>query len=309
MALFEYLQQTQRFLREQKQEFLNVDDLISYINRARRLVAEQAQCIRVLTPISGQITAWTLTDGGSGYSDNPTLTVSDPDFPSGMLPEPSGLQATATAIVNNGVFASIDSTEGGSGYFQPTLTIEDDTGSGAAATPTLSWINTLNENQEVYLFSNIDLSANPGCDAVYFVRSISVLYNNYRYSLAMYSFSDYQARIRNYAPFQYSYVPAFAAQFGQGTSGSLYFYPLPSSEYAVEFDCLCIPSDLINDQSFEAIPQPWRDAVPYFAAHLALMELQQFNAARFYLELYDKMVQRYSDSARVGRRINPYGRP
>lgn len=309
MALFEYLQQTQRFLREQRQEFLNPDDLISYINRARREIAMRSQSIRVLTPISGSIVSWSITNPGSGYSDTPTLEITTPDFPSGVLPDPNGAQATAAAIVNNGVIQSIDSTYGGSGYFAPELTITDPTGVDAAATPVLSWINTLNEGQEVYPFSGIDLSANPGCKSVYFVRSIAILYNNYRYTIGMYAFSDYQSRIRNYAPYQYQYVPCFASQFGQGANGSLYVYPLPSQTYAYELDCLCLPIDMIDDQTFEAIPEPWTDAVPYFSAHLALLELQQWNAAKMFLDLYEKMAQRYSDYARIGRRINPNGRP
>ena len=62
--LFGYLRQTQRFLREQKQDFENPDDLLSYINRARREVAGRTQCIRRLTPISGQVVDGTVVTGG-----------------------------------------------------------------------------------------------------------------------------------------------------------------------------------------------------------------------------------------------------
>lgn len=297
---------TQRFLREQKQELENPDDLQSYINRARREIAGRAQCIRVLTPISGAITAWTVTDGGSAYV-SPTVTVSTPDFPSGDGAYPTGSQATATASIAGGVITQINSTYGGAGYLQPTLTITDSAGSGATATPTLSWINEVNQGQEVYKFSDVNLSMNPGCESVFNVRSVSLLYNNYRYSLPKYSFTTYQAYIRQY-PFQYQYIPTFFSQFGQGTGGSLYMYPLPSQSFQVEYDCLCLPSDLTTDQSVEAIPQPWQDAVPYFAAHLAFLELQNFNSAKALLDLYEKMAQAYSNYARIGRVVNPYGR-
>ena len=113
--LFTYMKDTQRLLREQKQSFLNPQDLIAYINRARREIAMRSQCIRVLTPISGSITGWTVTAGGSGYSNTPTLSITTPDFPSGVLPYPNGDQATAQAIVQGGVITAIDSTYGGSG--------------------------------------------------------------------------------------------------------------------------------------------------------------------------------------------------
>lgn len=305
--LFTYLKDTQRLLREQKQGFVNPQDLIAYINRARREIAMRSQCIRVITPSSGAITGWTVTDGGTGYSNTPTLTITPPDFPSGVLPYPNGDQATAQAVVQGGVITTIDSTYGGSGYFQPQMMITDTTGTGATATPTLTFINELNLGQEVYPFSGIDLSMNPGCEAVYYVRSISIIYNNYRYSLPVYSFSIYQSMIRQY-PYQYQYVPTFASQFGQGQNGSFYVYPLPSQTYQYELDCQCTPIDLIDDRSVEAIPQPWQDAVTFYACHLAFLELQNYNSAKAMLDLYEKFALRYSQYARVGRATNPYGR-
>mgnify|MGYP001617189507 CR=1 FL=1 len=114
-TLFDYQQQTQRFLRDAKQEYVNPTDLIDYINRARREVAMRSQCIRCLTPISGSIVSITVTDMGSGYSDTPTITISTPDFPGGFAVNPTGLQATASAVVNNGELQQITVEEGGSG--------------------------------------------------------------------------------------------------------------------------------------------------------------------------------------------------
>lgn len=302
-----YMQDVQRLLREAKQTLSNPDDLRIYINRARREIAMRSQAIRVLTPISGSVVTCTVTDGGSGYTESPTVTITDPDFPSGNWVDPNGQTATAVATVQGGVIVGIDITYGGAGYFQPTVEITDTTGTGATATVEVSTINILNQGQEQYRFSDIDLSAFPGVESVYFVRGVSLIYSNYRYSLPCYPFSVYQSHIRQY-PFQYQYVPTFAAQFGQGVNGSFFFYPLPSQTYQMEWDCQCIPSDLENNQSVEALPAPWTDAVMYFAAHIAMLELQNFNAAKGFLELYEKFAQRYSDYARAGRVTNPYGR-
>ena len=62
-SLFNYMKDCQRFLRDAGQEFLNPENLITFINRARREVAMRAQCIRVLPPISGSIMGWTITNG------------------------------------------------------------------------------------------------------------------------------------------------------------------------------------------------------------------------------------------------------
>lgn len=303
----DYSQATQRFLREQRQEFLNPEDLLAYINRARREVAGRTQCIRRLTPISSQIVQGLVVTGGTGYT-NPTAVISAPDFPSGRLPAPSGRQATAGVELQGTTVTGFNIIDGGDGYFQPQASITDPTGTGATVTVQIGPINTLNPGQEVYNFSDIYLGNWPGVDTVHAIKSASVIYANYRYMLPMYSFSTYQSMIRQY-PFQYQYVPTFCSQYGQGSDGSFYAYPLPSQTYQWEFDCFCLPTDMRLDNSIpEAIPQPWTDAVAYFAAHLAFLELQQYNAAKYYEQLFDKMTLGYSSQARPGRAVNPYGR-
>ena len=304
---FSYLQQTQRFLREQAQQFENPDDLLSYINRARREVAGRTQCIRRLTPISGPIQSATVTTGGTGYTA-PVVVISPPDFPGGALPNPNGLQATGAAVLSGTSISAVNINNAGDGYFQPVITIVDPTGSGAVITPVMTNLNTLNIGQEVYPFSGIYLGNWPGVASVLAIKSASVVYSNYRYSLPMYAFSVYQSQIRQFQN-QYQYVPTFCSQYGQGAGGSFYAYPLPSQVYQWEFDCFCLPTDMTMDNSVvEAIPQPWTDAVPYFAAHLAMLELQNYNAAKMYEQLFDKMTLGYSGQARPGRAINQYGR-
>ena len=307
MPLNQMLQQTQRLLREQKQEFENPTDLISYINNARREVALRTQCIRILTPSSGVITGYSIASGGAGYTNTPTVAVAAPDFPSGQMPYPNGLQATAFPTVLGGEITQIDPVVGGAGYFQPTVTITDPTGVGAAASAIVKQINLLNQGQEKYNFVDIDLSGNPGCKSVYAVRGVSLIYSGYRYSIEYMAWTRYQM-VRAY-PFSYQYCPAVYAQFGQGASGSLFFYPLPSQTMQAEFDLQVLPSDLVDDLSVEAIPDPWTDAVPYMAAHLAFLELQNYNAARMFLELYEKRALSYSQFTRIGRGMNVYGRP
>lgn len=305
--LNQYLKETRRFLSDQRFNNLREEDLIAFVNTARRETAYRTDSIRFITPISGGVTNWTVTNGGSGYSAGVQVAVTAPDFPGGALPFPNGLQASAIATFQNGILTSVANVNGGAGYFQPQLVITDATGSGAAATPTLTTINQLNAGQEVYPFTGVSLATLPGAGKVYFVRSVSIIYANYRYSLPVYPFTIYQAMIRQY-PFQYQYVPTFASQFGQGAQGSFYVYPLPSQTYQYELDCLCSPANLTTDSSVEVLPDPWTDAVKFYAAHLAYLSIQNMNTAQFYLKLYNDQVPVYSNAARRGRIINPYGR-
>lgn len=307
MALFAYAKEVRRFINDGGVQNVDENNIREFVNRARREVAMRTQSIRFVPPISGQITSISVTATGSGYT-NPTVTISAPDFPSNQLPYPAGAQATATANVTGGKISGIQVTFGGSGYFQPIVTITDPTGSGATASAVLTPINACLLDQEVYPFANINLSPFPGVQSILFVRGVSIIYANYRYSLPKYSFSAYQARVRQY-PFQYTYVPTIFCQVGQGVGGTLYMYPIPSQTYQMEWDCTGIPSDLFTDQDVEAIPEPFTEAVPFYAAHLAYLQMQNLNAANYYEGLYEKMVSKYAAYARVGRAINPYGRP
>lgn len=83
--------------------------------------------------------------------------------------------------------------------------------------------------------------------------------------------------------------PTTWAQYGQGSaglgsitgagsgslsSGSLYLDPPPDIPYEIMLDCVCYPIALATDTDPEAIPYLWTDAVPYYAAFLALDSFQ-----------------------------------
>lgn len=304
--LFDYSKQVRRFLRDREQHFLNEESVYSYVNRARREVAMRAQCIRRVPPISGPITQYNVTAAGTGYT-NPTVVISAPDSPGGHRLNPAGAQATATAQFIGGQISGVQPTYGGDGYFQPTATISDPTGSGAVVVPVVTGINVLNPFQEEYRFSELPLGTFSGVDSVFAIRGVSSLFNNLRYSWIYKSFSEYQAFIRTYTR-QYFYTPAVFTQLEQGAEGSILIYPLPAQLYQWEPDCLCIPEDLVDDRSPEAIPEPWTEAVPYMAASLCYAELQNFNAAKFYQDQYDGWVHRYSGHARIVRTPMIYAR-
>lgn len=78
---------------------------------------------------SGSIGSVTVESGGTGYSATPNVTITDFYGP--------GTNATASAIVVGGIITAINVTAAGSGYVAPMVTIEDATGTGAAATAAL----------------------------------------------------------------------------------------------------------------------------------------------------------------------------
>lgn len=89
--------------------------------------------------------------------------------------------------------------------------------------------------------------------------------------------------------------PQVWSQYGQGVNGTIYFSKVPDQQYTVQLDCVCYPIALATDSTVEAIPYLWTDAVPYFAAYLALLGAQASNRqadAQRMFQLYQEFVNR-----------------
>lgn len=78
--------------------------------------------------ITGGITSVTVTDGGSGYSNNPTISIATG----------AGSGADLTANLTGGVITSVTVNSGGSGYVLADLIVTGATGQGAILKPTIT---------------------------------------------------------------------------------------------------------------------------------------------------------------------------
>lgn len=88
-------------------------------------------------------------------------------------------------------------------------------------------------------------------------------------------------------------TPRIVAQQGQGTLGTLFFYPTPDGvSPTATFDVACLPILLVDDTTPEAIPGLWTDAVPFYAAWLAMMQLQRQADAHIMLTRYQELALR-----------------
>lgn len=170
--------------------------------------------------------------------------------------------------------------------------------------------------QRVYNFSSIDLGT-PSATGVQ--GAINVRRMQYNVGSGQkwvkgksWEWFDFQ-RFNN--PVPQSGAPTEWAQYGQGSagsgsitgvgsgtllSGSLYIDPLPDTIYILNVDCVCYPQALAADTDIEAISYLWTDAVPYFAAYLALMSAQtnmRMEQAQRYFQLYQLFVQRARQAA------------
>ena len=97
---------------------------------------------------------------------------------------------------------------------------------------------------------------------------------------------------------QVAAAPEVFAQFGQGVNGTLWFnLPDAVNPYVISLDTVCYPIPLIDDSTVEAIPYPWTDAVPFYAAWLGMQQEQRQGDA-------DRMMQRFKDLMSRARQMS-----
>src|SRR5215471_21359641 len=139
MLLSDYITQVQFLVHDSTSADFSVIELTNAINNARTAVSLDFHCVRQLfiappnnapispiyTPVSviqnveayplasanglnGQVVGVHITNGGSGYTSAPTITIAA--GPAGSVP------ALAQAVVTNGVVTSVNVTQWGQGY-------------------------------------------------------------------------------------------------------------------------------------------------------------------------------------------------
>jgi hypothetical protein len=145
---------------------------------------------------------------------------------------------------------------------------------------------------EAYGFPQINISPGFAVASVIAVRSAFISgagapleFRPFEWFAAYYLWSGTQGR------------PAIMTQQGQGSSGSLRFFPIPNAAYIGLLDTVCIPIPLVDDTTIDAIPYPWSDAVPFYAAWLCMMNAQRQSDADSFFGRYEQIMMRL---ARMG---------
>ena len=87
-------------------------------------------------------------------------------------------------------------------------------------------------------------------------------------------------------------APKEWGQLGQGDAGSLYFGPTPNVVLTLSIDAVMLPAPLVSDSDVEVLPYPWTDAVPYFAAYMALLTKKMYGEADKMFMEYERFMMR-----------------
>jgi hypothetical protein len=139
-------------------------------------------------------------------------------------------------------------------------------------------LGTLLTNIDKYLFRDIVPNGAKTID----ILGIQPHFGNTRYSLRYYEYTYFTAFYRPWT--NYRQLPVAFSIYGPNV---LYVAPAPNVDYVdTEFDTAIIPDNLTNDNSADTIPEPYSDAVKYYAARLAKLRMQQYEEALAFDKLY-----------------------
>lgn len=303
MLLTDYRTAVRDILHDPNANFYGVASVDRWINRARRKVAQKGRCIRRMPPTTASLSAVTVGAAGSGYTAA-AVTISAPD-----ANQLGNIQATATATVVAGQVTNISLTNAGAGYVAPpTITITGN-GTGATASATLTTHLTTIPAQEVYnlaSFASVITSSTPGLGELIGIQSISVSWGAIKPTLARRDFSWLQAYARSMG-IAWQNFPQVWAQYGQGTTGSVYLWPIAQAYSALEVDCYFSVADLSDSQTVELIPQPWDEPVAYYAAYLAYLNAQRPDDARTMLGEHERLMTEARAVVTTDVVPDPYG--
>ena len=116
---------------------------------------------------------------------------------------------------------------------------------------------------------------------------------------------ELQAMARSYNVGVFSY-PFVWSDTGTGENGRVWLWPAPANVNEMEWDVFCVPSALYTNDDYDAIPENFRSGVKYYAAHLAKMASNQFQAADYYRDKYQESIGVSQGSSARARVPNYY---
>lgn len=287
MTLTEYINEVREILKDPYGNFYTNQQIGGWVNRARKEVAKDSQCVRYMPAPLAYFTAITVTAPGSGYT-TATATISGPDGIGGLL-----VQAAATVNINAGVVQSITITNPGYGYVAaPTITIEGD-GTGATATATLSDHVTTVVGLQRYSHAPADavLAATvPGIGPILGIQSLAISWGSMKPTLDRTDFSAMQAYAYSWGV-QIMSWPQVWAEYRRGAGGEFAIWPAATQVSQMELDCYCSVADLTDSQTVDLITEPFDAAVKYYAAYRGYLYSQRTADAKGMMSLYRMQLQ------------------
>lgn len=153
---------------------------------------------------------------------------------------------------------------------------------------------TLTAGQEAFEYNSLFVSPPQVVDLI----NVTLIWGNTRVPLGYLPFTTLSGYLRtqvNYRRLPFGYSIYNASQF--------WVAPPPDIDYVGEFDTAVLPANLANDNTVDTIPPPYDEAVKFYAAMLARLQLQQYSEAKAQKTLY---TDRIAELGQMPPRRIPY---
>lgn len=130
------------------------------------------------------------------------------------------------------------------------------------------------------------------------ITDVAVSWGGIRPVLNWMPWEDLQAYARSYNFLVTSY-PFVWSSFGSGSKGQFWLFPIPTittgglfpgGQGELEIDCSCLPNPLYTDNDYEALPEPFTEAVKFYAAGLAFLGSQRYAMAAVMREEFNEQL-------------------
>lgn len=322
MLLSAYLTATQRLLQNPvpATPLYDTTALTSYINEGRRQIAGDGECVRATASA-------TLTPSGQVYPFSLFATFTRPSVATGYIRFSVNPSPGDTVTFNGVVFTFVAGAPGANEVqiqgsveftvFQLQLVLQ------ASASPSITvatyFAYTAGPVQLQVTYNTIGTAGNSytlaasaatrsgptltggvtnisGISSVLTIRQLSVNTTGAVYKMLAnrpwpwfnrYNLANGQSNTAT--------VPNTWSQQAPGIQGVFGIAPPPDQGYAVQADVVCMPADLVSDSTYDAIPSPFDEAVPYYAAYKAYLSSQRTQDATVMLGRYKEFLKRAID--------------
>lgn len=267
MTLSALLNDTSVLLNDQNYSFTSKPQLVRFINEARRNAAKRTGCVRRL--ITGQ--------SAFGASAQPGMAIPGAAQPGSL---PGAFPATVTSSTR---------TPGSGGAFGPAFGpafAKSKPGfqklfavAGAVQNSCMT-IPGVERYPYQGFFVPYMRAMYAGTDQIYDTITCSVNWGGTnRPTLDWMPWDNFQAYCRAYAVLNTSY-PSVWSVYNDGPQGEIWMFPVPSIAGEIELDVFASPAPLIDDDSYDVIPDGFQEALKYKAACLAFMSSQRYAQAQ-----------------------------
>jgi len=287
MSLSQLLNDTSALLNDMNYSFISQNQLTRWINTARRNAAKRTGCVRRL--ISGQ-----SAFGAAAVPQSAIPSAAQP----GSLPWTFTGSNTASNVGTAGDF-NTDYNDDFNVYNNLNYPINYSPNGGlpsayGAVTNPCMTIPGVERYPYIGFFNTFLRAQYAGVDKVLDTIACSVNWGGTtRPNLDWMPWDEFQAYCRAYAVLNMSY-PAVWSVFNDGPQGEIWMFPVPSQYNEIELDVTCQPLDLVDDTTFDAIPDGFQEALKYGAAAVAFESSGRFMQAQ-------AMEDRFADSLGIAR--------